>query len=55
MHLTPTHSSWINQVERLFAEVTRDPLRPPQHASTRKRPLRLGQYLEREPEAVDLD
>lgn len=24
MHFTPTYSSWINQVERLFAEVTRD-------------------------------
>ena len=25
MHFTPTYSSWINQVERLFAEVTREP------------------------------
>ncbi len=24
MYFTPTYSSWINQVERLFAEVTRD-------------------------------
>ncbi|MGO1592411.1 MAG: hypothetical protein ACTH1Z_10360 [Ancrocorticia sp.] len=24
MHFTPTYSSWINQFERLFAEVTRD-------------------------------
>lgn len=24
MHFTPTYSSWINQVERLFAEVTRE-------------------------------
>ncbi|WP_240689353.1 transposase [Brevibacterium aurantiacum] len=24
MHFTPTYSSWINQVEHLFAEVTRE-------------------------------
>lgn len=26
MHFTPTYSSWINQVERLFTEVTREHL-----------------------------
>ena len=24
MHFTPTYSSWLNQVERLFAEATRE-------------------------------
>ena len=27
MHLTPTSSSWINLVERLFAEITRQRIR----------------------------
>lgn len=31
MHFTPTYSSWINQVERLFAEVTRDLLQRSDH------------------------
>lgn len=33
MHFTPTYSSWINQVERLFAEVTRDLLQRCDHRS----------------------
>ena len=33
MHFTPTYSSWINQVERLFAEVTRDLLQRSDHKS----------------------
>ncbi|AJE68568.1 hypothetical protein YH66_14930 [[Brevibacterium] flavum] len=33
MHFTPTYSSWINQVERLFAEVTRDLLQRSEHRS----------------------
>ena len=33
MHFTPTYSSWINQVERLFAEVTRDLLQRSDHHS----------------------
>lgn len=32
-HFTPTCSSWINQVERLFAEVTRDLLQRSDHRS----------------------
>jgi transposase len=31
MHFTPTYSSWINQVERLFAEVTRELLQRSDH------------------------
>ena len=33
MHFTPTYSSWINQVERLFAEITRDLLQRFDHRS----------------------
>ena len=33
MHFTPTYSSWINQVERLFAYVTADPLQRSDHRS----------------------
>lgn len=33
LHFTPTYSSWINQVERLFAEVTRDLLQRSDHRS----------------------
>ena len=58
MHFTPTYSSWINQVERLFAYVTdqlHPPRRPPQRPSPRSRHPRLGQGLEREPETVHLD
>jgi transposase len=33
MHFTPTYSSWINQVERLFAHVTADLLQRSDHRS----------------------
>ena len=33
MHFTPTYSSWINQVERLFAEITRELLQRSDHRS----------------------
>lgn len=33
MHFTPTYSSWLNQVERLFAHVTDDLLRHSDHRS----------------------
>ena len=33
MHFTPTYSSWLNQVERLFAEVTRELLQRSDHRS----------------------
>jgi transposase len=35
LHFTPTYSSWINQVERWFAELTRKQLRRGVHRSTR--------------------
>jgi len=33
MHFTPTYSSWINQVERFFAEITRELLQRSDHRS----------------------
>src|SRR5450755_5122050 len=35
LHFTPTYSSWINQVERWFAELTQKQLRRGSHRSTR--------------------
>jgi transposase len=36
VHFTPTSASWINQVERWFAELTRKKLRRGVHTSTRQ-------------------
>ena len=57
MHFTPTYSSWINQVERLFAEVTRDLLQRSDHRSVQalERSPRLDHRLERQPQAIHLD
>src|SRR5262249_12036169 len=35
LHVTPTYSSWINQVERWFAALTDKPIRRGSHRSTR--------------------
>jgi hypothetical protein len=35
VHFTPTSASWINQVERWFAELTRKQLRRGVHTSTK--------------------
>lgn len=44
MHFTPTYSSWLNQVERLFAEVTRELLQRSDHRSVQalEKDLRSG-------------
>lgn len=57
MHFTPTYSSWINQVERLFAEVTRELLQRSDHRSVQalEKDLRNCEGLEREPETLHLD
>ncbi|GAA1998525.1 transposase [Microbacterium ulmi] len=55
MHFTPTYSSWINEVKRLFAEVTRDLLQRSDHRSVQALEKDLGQGMEREPEALHLD
>src|SRR3546814_6840767 len=36
VHLTPTSASWINQVERFFAELTEKQIRRGVHRSTRQ-------------------
>ena len=36
MHFTPTYSSWLNQVERLFAFVTEDLLKRSHHDSVQQ-------------------
>lgn len=45
MHFTPTYSSWINQVERLFAEVTRDLLQRSDHRSVQALEKDLRQWV----------
>ena len=46
MHFTPTYSSWINQVERLFAEVTRDLLQRSDHRSVQALEADLRAWVE---------
>ena len=38
LHFTPTYSSWLNLVERWFAELTTKQLRRGTHRSVRRRP-----------------
>lgn len=45
MHFTPTYSSWINQVERLFAEVTRDLLQRSDHRSVQALEKDLREWM----------
>ncbi|MHB8488836.1 MAG: IS630 family transposase [Candidatus Dormibacteria bacterium] len=45
LHFTPTYSSWINQVERWFAELTRRQLRRGVHRSTRALEDSIRLYL----------
>jgi len=45
VHFTPTYSSWINQVERWFAELTRRQLRRGAHRSTRALEDAIRLYL----------
>ena len=45
LHFTPTYSSWINQVERWFAELTRKQLRRGVHRSTRALEDDIRRYL----------
>ena len=44
-HFTPTSSSWINQVERWFAEITRKQIRRGTHRSTRQLEQAIRDYL----------
>ncbi len=47
MHFTPTSASWINQVERWFAELTRKQLRRGVHTSIRQLETDIRAFIER--------
>ena len=47
VHFTPTSASWINQVERWFAELTRKKLRRGVHTSTRQLKADIRSFIER--------
>ena len=46
VHFTPTSASWINQVERWFAELTRKQLRRGVHRSTRQLEADIRAFIE---------
>ena len=45
-HYTPTYSSWINQVERLFAELTNKQIRRGSHRSVRELKAAIQDFLD---------
>ena len=47
VHFTPTSASWINQVERWFAELTRKQLRRGVHTSTRQLEDDIRAFIEK--------
>lgn len=47
VHFTPTSASWINQVERWFAELTRKQLRRGVHTSTAQLEADIKGFIER--------
>ena len=47
VHFTPTSASWINQVERWFAELTRKRLRRGVYTSTRQLEADIHSFIER--------
>ena len=58
MHFTPTSSSWINLVERLFAEITRQLIRRGVYKSVAQlevRDGRLGRRMEHLAETLQMD
>jgi transposase len=46
VHFTPTYASWLNLVERLFAEVTQKCIKRGSHPSTTKLEQAIRDYLE---------
>jgi transposase len=48
VHLTPTSASWINQVERFFAELTNKQIRRGVHRSTAELEAAIHRYIETE-------
>jgi transposase len=47
LHFTPTHASWLNQVERWFAGLTERQLRRASHRSKRELRLAIETYISR--------
>jgi DDE superfamily endonuclease len=47
VHFTPTSASWINQVERWFAELTRKRLQRGVHTSVRKLEADIRAFIDR--------
>ncbi|BCG76139.1 hypothetical protein MesoLj113a_72970 [Mesorhizobium sp. 113-1-2] len=47
VHFTPTSASWINQVERWFATLTRKQLRRGVHTSTSQLEADIRTFIER--------
>ena len=47
IHFTPTSASWINQVERWFAELTRKRLRRGVHTSVRQLESDIRSFIDR--------
>jgi transposase len=47
VHFTPTSASWINQVERWFAELTRKQIRRGVHTSTKQLEADIQTFIER--------
>jgi transposase len=45
-HFTPTHSSWLNQVERWFALLSTRAIRRGTHRSTLALEKAIGEYIE---------
>lgn len=46
LHFTPTSASWLNQVERFFAEITRKQIRRGSYRNTRELETAIRQYLQ---------
>jgi transposase len=46
LHFTPTYSSWINQVERLFAELTNKAIRRGSFTSVKSLERAIAEYLD---------
>ena len=51
VHFTPTSASWINQVERWFAELTRKQLQRGVHTSTRQLEADIRAFIDKHNEA----
>ena len=45
LHFTPTSASWINQVERWFAEITRQQIRRRTYRSVRELEAAIKEYI----------